>query len=142
MNQNQNVWVIKKRSQLSKKEKANAVKVKRKHDPVADRKGKGGKPVNVSNFGKGKISESIDKGTEVGISMAASGENLMRPNTQSNKAKKKPFESYTADAGTESLSAQKVGELKRQGIDLKTFRAKRPIGWLTSNNLFQKTGKT
>ena len=118
----------KKRSQLSKKEKANAVKVKRKHDPVADRKGKGGKPVNVSNFGKGKISESIDKGTEVGISMAASGENLIRPNTQSNKAKKKPFESFTADAGTESMSAQKVGELKRQSIDLKTFRAKRPIG--------------
>ena len=118
----------KKRSQLSQKEKANAVKVKRKHDPVADRKGKGSKPVNVSNFGKGKISESIDKGTEVGISMAASGENLIRPNTQSNKAKKKPFESFTADAGTESMSAQKEGELKRQGIDLKSFRAKRPIG--------------
>ena len=184
-----------KRAKLSQKEKANAVKVKRKHDPVADRKGKGGKPVNVSNFGKGKLSEqklkgselspedlakkhnvsvdkinkqlemgkkvehehtnndelaykiakahvaekpdyytklkmveSIDKGTEVGISMAASGENLIRPNTQSNKAKKKPFESFTADAGTESMSAQKVGELKNQGIDLKTFRAKRPIG--------------
>lgn len=118
----------KKRSLLSPKERANAVKAKRKHDSVADRKGKGGKPINVSNFGKGKISESIDKGTEVGISMAASGENLVRPNTQSNKAKKKPFESYTADAGTESLSAQKEGELKRQGIDLSTFRAKRTIG--------------
>ena len=118
----------KKRSLLSPKERANAVKAKRKHDSVADRKGKGGKPINVSNFGKGKISESIDKGTEVGISMAASGENLARPNTQSNKAKKKPFESYTADAGTESLSAQKEGELKRQGIDLSTFRAKRTIG--------------
>jgi len=47
-----------KRSQLSKKERAAAVRVKRKHDPVADRKGKGGKPVNVSNFGKGKLSES------------------------------------------------------------------------------------
>ena len=75
-----------------------------------------------------KMVESIDKGTEVGISMAASGENLVRPNTQSNKAKKNPFESYTADAGTESLSAQKEGELKRQGIDLTSFRAKRPIG--------------
>jgi predicted ABC-type ATPase len=117
-----------KRASLTKKERAAAVRAKRKHDPVADRKGKGGKPVNVSNFGKGKISESIDKGTEVGISMAASGENLIRPNTQSNKAKKKPFESFTADAGTESMSAQKVGELKRQGIDLKTFKAKRPIG--------------
>ena len=117
-----------KRSKLSKKERANAVKVKRKHDPVADRKGKGGKPVNVSNFGKGKISESIDKGTEVGMSMASSGENLLRGNKQSVAVKKKPFESFTADAGTESMAAQKVGELKRQGIDLKTFRAKRPIG--------------
>ena len=90
-----------KRASLTKKERAAAVRAKRKHDPVADRKGKGGKPVNVSNFGKGKISESIDKGTEVGISMAASGENLIRQNTQSNKAKKKPFESFTADAGTE-----------------------------------------
>ena len=47
-----------KRAQLSKKERASAVAAKRKHDPEADRSGKGGKPVNVSNFGKGKISES------------------------------------------------------------------------------------
>ncbi len=46
-----------KRAQLSKKERASAVAAKRKHDPVADRSGKGGKPVNVSNFGKGKLSE-------------------------------------------------------------------------------------
>jgi hypothetical protein len=46
-----------KRAKLSKKERASAVAAKRKHDPVADRAGKGGKPVNVSNFGKGKISE-------------------------------------------------------------------------------------
>lgn len=49
-----------KRQQLSKKERAAAVAVKRKHDPVADRSGKGGKPVNVSNYGKGKLSESYD----------------------------------------------------------------------------------
>lgn len=47
-----------KRAQLSKKERASAVAAKRRHDPEADRSGKGGKPVNVSNFGKGKISES------------------------------------------------------------------------------------
>ena len=34
-----------------------AVAAKRKHDPVADRSGKGGKPINVSNFGKGNISK-------------------------------------------------------------------------------------
>jgi cytidyltransferase-like protein len=48
-----------KRAKLSKKERASAVAAKRKHDPVADRGGKGGKPVNVSNFGKGKLSESV-----------------------------------------------------------------------------------
>ena len=42
----------KKRRQLSKKERANAAKAKRKHDKNADRKGK---PINVSNFGKGKL---------------------------------------------------------------------------------------
>jgi hypothetical protein len=47
-----------KRAQLSKKERASAVAAKRRHDPEADRAGKGGKPVNVSNFGKGKISET------------------------------------------------------------------------------------
>jgi hypothetical protein len=46
-----------KRAKLSKKERAAAVAAKRQHDPVADRPGKGGKPVNVSNFGKGKISK-------------------------------------------------------------------------------------
>jgi len=49
----------KKRNQLTQKERAAAVAAKRKHDPVADRKSKGGKPVNVSNFGKGKISEAV-----------------------------------------------------------------------------------
>lgn len=44
---------------LSASERASAVRAKRKHDPVANRKGKGGRPVNVSNFGKGKISEEV-----------------------------------------------------------------------------------
>ena len=43
-----------KRASLSKKERASAVKAKRRHDPNPERKGK---PINVSNFGKGKISE-------------------------------------------------------------------------------------
>ena len=46
-----------KRAALSKKERAAAVAVKRKHDPNPERKGK---PINVSNFGKGKLSESFD----------------------------------------------------------------------------------
>ena len=42
----------KKRQQLSKKERGNAAKAKRRHDSNPDRKGK---PINVSNFGKGKL---------------------------------------------------------------------------------------
>jgi len=47
-----------KRAQLSKKERASAVRAKRRNDPDPERKGK---PINVSNFGKGKISESMEQ---------------------------------------------------------------------------------
>jgi hypothetical protein len=43
-----------KRASLTKKERASAVKTKRKHDPDPERKGS---PINVSNYGKGKITE-------------------------------------------------------------------------------------
>jgi hypothetical protein len=46
-----------KRESLSKKERASAVRAKRKHDPNPERKGE---PINVSNFGKGKISENME----------------------------------------------------------------------------------
>jgi len=46
-----------KRASLSKKERASAVASKRKHDPNPERKGE---PINVSNFGKGKISEDME----------------------------------------------------------------------------------
>ena len=46
-----------KRAALSKKERASAVAAKRKHDPNPERKGA---PINVSNFGKGKISEDME----------------------------------------------------------------------------------
>jgi hypothetical protein len=44
-----------KRASLSKKERASAVVAKRRHDPNPERKGE---PINVSSFGKGKISEA------------------------------------------------------------------------------------
>lgn len=47
-----------KRASLSKKERASAVKTKRKHDSDPDRKGS---PINVSNYGKGKISEQSNE---------------------------------------------------------------------------------
>jgi hypothetical protein len=46
-----------KRESLTKKERASAVAAKRKHDPNPERQGK---PINVSNFGKGKISEDME----------------------------------------------------------------------------------
>jgi hypothetical protein len=46
-----------KRAQLSKKEKAAAVRAKRKHDPNPERKGA---PINVSSYGKGKLSEDME----------------------------------------------------------------------------------
>lgn len=46
-----------KRASLTKKERAAAVSAKRRHDPNPERKGA---PINVSNFGKGKISESVE----------------------------------------------------------------------------------
>ena len=42
----------KKIRQLTKKQRANAVRQNRKHDTDPDRRGK---PINVSNFGKGKL---------------------------------------------------------------------------------------
>jgi predicted ABC-type ATPase len=47
-----------KRESLTKKERASAVRAKRKHDPNPERKGE---PINVSNYGKGKLSEEKKK---------------------------------------------------------------------------------
>jgi len=59
-----------KRAQLSKSERAAAVAAKRRHDPVADRAGKGGKPVNVSNYGKGKLGEASSPAQQAAIAIA------------------------------------------------------------------------
>ena len=69
----------------------------------------------------------IDKGIEPGLSMAASGENMSR-GTLKVKQIKKPLEELTGDETTASISAQVEDGLKKKGMDLKTFRAKRPIG--------------
>ena len=53
-----------KRASLTKKERASAVATKRKHDPNPERKGK---PINVSNFGKGKISEDMENLNEKNV---------------------------------------------------------------------------
>jgi hypothetical protein len=59
--------------------------------------------------------------------MAASGENMSR-GTLKVKQIKKPLEELTGDETTASISAQVEDGLKKKSMDLKTFRAKRPIG--------------
>ena len=59
-----------KRAALSKKERAAAVAVKRKHDPNPERKGK---PINVSNFGKGKLSESYELSDSASLNLLLLG---------------------------------------------------------------------
>ena len=70
--------------------------------------------------------ESIDKGIEPGLSMAASGENGTRGVTKT-KLLKKPFEEMTGDETGASIGDQKELQLKRQGINLKSFKANRSI---------------
>jgi len=78
---------------------------------------------------KFQIKESIDKGVEPGLSMSASGENAGRP-TLKTKQNKKPFEEAIGAGGEDanSIGAKKEDELKKIGISLTTFKAKRPIG--------------
>lgn len=82
---------------------------------------------------KEKYQESIDKGIEPGLSMAASGENMGRNVDKTKKPLRKPLETalkeLTGDESTiNSIGAEKELELKRKGISLKSFKAKRPIG--------------
>ena len=58
-------------------------------------------------------------GIEPEISMAASGENLR------STVRKKRIEELTGDETTLSNSAEVEGELKRKGINLKSFKASR-----------------
>lgn len=77
--------------------------------------------------------ESIDKGIEPGLSMATSGENLGRPSGEKINFKKRGKASIideTIGAGGEdatSNSDERELELKRKGINLKSFKANRSI---------------
>lgn len=80
-----------------------------------------------------KLKESIDKGIEPGISMAGAGESPDRD--MGEKIKKKTGKASqvaeTIGAGGEmatSMSDQKENELRRKGISLSSFKAKRVIG--------------
>jgi hypothetical protein len=91
-----------------------------------------GKKITISQIRsqqkKTQVKESIDKGIEPGLSMSASGENSGRP-TLKTKQNKKPFEEAIGAGGEDlnSIGAKKEDELKKIGINLSTFKAKRPI---------------
>jgi len=79
-----------------------------------------------------KQQESIDKGIEPGLSMAASGENLGRPSGEKISLKKRGRAGIieTIGAGGEdatSNSDERELELKRKGVNLKSFKANRSI---------------
>ncbi len=78
---------------------------------------------------KEKVKESIDKGIEPGISMSGSGENLSRKNLKT-KQNVKPFEEAIGAGGEDATSMSDFNDnvLKQKGINIKTFKAKRPIG--------------
>jgi predicted ABC-type ATPase len=78
---------------------------------------------------KEKVKESIDKGIEPGLSMATGGENLTRGSTVKNKQIKKPFEEMIGAGGEDATSMSDFNDnvLKQKGINIKTFKAKRPI---------------
>jgi predicted ABC-type ATPase len=86
------------------------------------------KKKNVQEETSRQIDE-IDRGIEPGLSMAAGGENFSRKATKT-KAVKKPFEEAIGAGGEDvsSRSDHEELELKRQGINLQSFKAKRPIG--------------
>ena len=76
--------------------------------------------------------ESIDQGIEPGLSMAASGENLGRASGEKISLKKRGRAGIieTIGAGGEDATSNSDNnelELKRKGIDLKSFKANRSI---------------
>jgi hypothetical protein len=85
---------------------------------------------------KEKLNE-IDAGIEPGLSMASSGENFSRGIDRgmstggvkfSRDPKKKTIKELTGDETTMSIGDQKELELKRKGIDLASFKAKKFVG--------------
>jgi hypothetical protein len=86
---------------------------------------------------KEKILESIDRGIEPGVSMASSGENFSRGvdpqmatdgKKYNRDPKKKTIKELTGDETTMSIGDQKEDELKKVGINLRTFKAKKFVG--------------
>ena len=72
---------------------------------------------------KKKYIKEIDAGTEIGLPMAGTGENMLRGKT-SNRILKKPMDELTGDETTYSIGDKKEDELGKVGIALSTFKSK------------------
>ena len=81
---------------------------------------------------KQKVKESIDKGIEPGLSMAGAGESIGRDMGEKIRkgrlGKASPIAELTGDSTTLSIGDQKEDELKKRGINLSSFKAKKFIG--------------
>lgn len=81
---------------------------------------------------KEKYQESIDKGIEPGLSMAGAGESIGRDMGEKIRkgrlGKASPIAELTGDSTTLSIGDQKEDELKKKGINLSSFKAKKFIG--------------
>jgi dephospho-CoA kinase len=78
-----------------------------------------------------KIRESIDKNIEPGVSMAGAGESIARDmgeKIRKKDGKASPIAELTGDETTMSIGDQKENELKRKGISLQSFKAKKFVG--------------
>ena len=69
-----------------------------------------------------KVKESIDKGIEPGMSMAAGGESLGRDMGEKIKKRKISVTEMQGDETTASIGDQKEDELKKKGINLYSLR--------------------
>jgi hypothetical protein len=92
-----------KRASLTKKERASAVRTKRKHDPNPERKGS---PINVSNYGKGKISEQKND-------VPFSGPYTKQPSTVTDKSGAKHGPSSTVKHLARMAQKKQVEKLKK-----------------------------
>jgi hypothetical protein len=79
-----------------------------------------------------EVKESIDKGIEPGLSMAGAGESIGRDMGEKIRkgrlGKASPIAELTGDSTTLSIGDQKEDELKKKGINLSSFKAKKFIG--------------
>jgi hypothetical protein len=84
----------------------------------------GGTKTKISlSEAKKKYIKEIDAGTEIGLPMAGTGENMLRGKT-SNRILKKPMDELTGDETTYSIGDKKEDELGKVGIALSTFKSK------------------